>query len=103
MTETLTALTEVPQMCSGGLQRSSLHERGVDATEQPFGCVPVQGFAGPSVELVGDPAEVVGVVDAQVGALREVVAEEPVGVLIAGPLSGASGVAQVDGHGRRCG
>lgn len=58
----------------GGFQGSSLHERGVEGSEQVGGGLPSKGFAGSPVEVSGDVAEVVGTLDAQVGALGEVVA-----------------------------
>ena len=45
-------------------------------------------FAGPVVEFLGDRVEVVLGVCAQVGALGEVLAQEPVGVLVGAALPG---------------
>jgi hypothetical protein len=49
-------------------------------------CLPAEGFAGPGVECVSDRLELVGGPPGQVGALREVLAQQPVGVLVRSPL-----------------
>ena len=56
---------------------------------EPLGwSLPVEGFAGSEVELVGDEVDVFAGVDGQVGAFGEVLAEQPVGVLVAAALPG---------------
>ena len=76
---------------------------GVDGDlGQPCGrCLPGQGLARSGVELVGDGGELVGVVAVQVGSLREVLAQQPVGVLVAGPLPRAGLLAEVHRHAQR--
>src|SRR5918994_3511018 len=59
---------------------------------------PAKGLSRPPVELTGDRVEVVLVVDRQVGALGEVLPQQPVGVLVAAPLPRAVGIAEVDLH-----
>jgi len=49
---------------------------------------PAECLAGSLVELGGDGGEVVGVVDGQVGAFGEVLAEQAVGVLVGSTLPG---------------
>ena len=51
---------------------------------------------GRRLSLRGDVVEVVGLVDRQVGALGEVLAQQPVGVLVGAALPGRVGVAEVD-------
>jgi len=83
-------------VCSGGFQGSSLHERVAEGSEESLGGLPFEGLAWSAVELVGDREEVAGGVDAEVRALREVVAQKPVGVLVAGSFPRLAGVAEVD-------
>ena len=60
------------------------------------GCAPAEGFARPCVEGVGDGLEVLLGPAGQVGAFGEVLAQQPVGVLVGASLPGAVGVAEVD-------
>ena len=62
---------------------------------------PVQGLAGAVVELGGDRGELLGGVDSQVGAFREVVAEQAVHVLVAAALPGAVRLAEEHRHAGR--
>ena len=62
------------------------------------GGLPVEGFAGSTVECCGDGVEVVPGVSVEVGAVGEVLAEETVGVLVGSALPWALGVAEVDGQ-----
>src|SRR5262245_6824303 len=57
---------------------------------------PAQRLARPGVERVGDGGEGVGAMDAEIRALREVLAEQAVGVLIGATLPGTMRVAEVD-------
>src|SRR3954465_858931 len=59
---------------------------------------PAQRFAWSTVELLGDVLEVGGTVHREVAAFGEVLAEQPVGVLVAAALPGAGRVAEVDRH-----
>ena len=52
------------------------------------GLVEPESFAWPVVELVRDRVELLLGVDAQVGALGEVLAQQPVGVLVGPALPG---------------
>ena len=62
----------------------------------------VEDEAGPLVELSGDPGEDPLVVLTQVGVFREVLAQQPVGVLVRAALPGRVGVGEEDlGAGRR--
>src|SRR6266567_6988808 len=58
--------------------------------------LPAECLAGAAVEGGGDGGQIARAVAAQVGALGEVLAQQPVGVLVAGPLPGAVRVAEVD-------
>ena len=60
------------------------------------GGLPVEGFAGSGVERVSDGVEVVARVSGEVGAFGEVLAKEPVGVLVGASLPWTLGVAEVD-------
>ena len=59
------------------------------------GC-PVECLAGSCVEFGGDGVEVGLGVRGEVGALGQVLAQQPVGVLVGAALPGAAGVAEVD-------
>src|SRR3954465_10665282 len=59
-------------------------------------CSPAQGLSRPAVEGDRHGCQVVGAVHAEVGALREVLAQQPVGVLVRAALPGAVGIAEVD-------
>src|SRR5215207_2444698 len=56
---------------------------------------PAQRLSRPAVELGGDGVEVVLAVTGEAGPLREVLAQQPVGVLVRPSLPGATGVAEV--------
>src|SRR5215469_11118931 len=55
-----------------------------------------EGAAGPGVELGGDGVELVLAVAGQVAALGQVVADQPVGVLVGAALPGRVRVGEVD-------
>ena len=57
---------------------------------------PAEGLAGPGVQLRRDRVQVLFAVHGQVGALGEVLAQQPVGVLVAAPLPGRMRIAEVD-------
>src|SRR5215212_5541498 len=57
---------------------------------------PAKGLARSGIERRGHGREVVRAVHAQVGALREVLPQQPVGVLVGAALPGAVRVAKVD-------
>src|SRR3954468_23320748 len=59
-------------------------------------CSPIKRLSGPGIEGNRYGREVVGAVHAEVGALREVLAQQPVGVLVRPALPGAVGIAEVD-------
>src|SRR5215472_2372379 len=69
---------------------------GQDLIQRLRGGFPAQGLAGPGVELGGDGVQVLAAVHRQVRALGEVLAQQPVGVLVAAALPGRVGVAEVD-------
>jgi hypothetical protein len=84
----------------GGFNRSSQHRDSWARRQnlsKPFGRrVPPEGLEGPVVELGRNRGEALGVVRAQVRALGEVLAQQPVGVLVAAALPGARRIAEVD-------
>src|SRR5215211_4211020 len=63
-------------------------------------CPPAQGLSRPAVEGDRHGRKVLSVVHAEVGALREGLAQQPVGVLVRATLPGAVGIAEVDRHAR---
>ena len=81
------------QAASGGC----LQRRG----QQGSRGVPAEGLARPVVELGGDRGQLPGGVDAQVGALGEVLAQQPVGVLVRRPLPGRVRIAEEHRHAQR--
>ena len=58
------------------------------------GCAPVEDLSGPRVELGSDGLEVVAGPSREVGAFREVLAQQPVGVLFGAALPGAAWVGE---------
>src|SRR5260370_3262157 len=58
---------------------------------------PAEGLSRACVELAGDGVEIPLRVAGEIGPLREVLAEQPVGVLARGTLPGAAGVEEIDG------
>src|SRR4029453_58779 len=56
-------------------------------------CSPAQGLSRPAVEGCSHRCKVVRAVHAEVGALREVLPQQPVGVLVRAALPGAVGIA----------
>jgi len=69
-----------PREVSGGAQPppSSGGVRGQHLVQRPGGGFPAQGLAGPAVQLGGDRLQPVPAVHGQVGALGEVLAQQPV-------------------------
>ena len=60
------------------------------------GGLPAEGFAGSTVQSCGDSVQVAPGVSAEIGAFREVLAEQTVGVLVGATLPGTLGVAEVN-------
>src|SRR5215211_1118072 len=56
---------------------------------------PSERLARPAVECVGDGGQIAGAVAGEIGALGEVLPEQPVGVLVGAALPGALRVAEV--------
>src|ERR1700733_16057462 len=69
---------------------------GQEPIEFLAGGVPAEALAGPVVELVFDVLELGGGVRAEVGALGEVFAQQPVDVLVAAALPGCVRVGEED-------
>src|SRR5215212_7534152 len=82
-------------LVSTGRRNTSLtgSQHGVEGLGR---CPPAEGLAGPGVERRGHGREVVRAVEAQVGAFREVLPQQTVGVLVRAALPRAVGVAEVD-------
>src|SRR3954454_7540477 len=69
---------------------------------ESFGrCLPIKSLARAAVQLHGDGVEVFLAKARQARALREVLAQQPVGVLVGTSLPGAMRVAKVDVDPRR--
>jgi hypothetical protein len=62
------------------------------------GCLPAEGLAGAGVEFGGDRGDLLGAVDAQIGALRKILPQQPVGVLVARSLPRAGLLAEEHRH-----
>src|SRR5437764_126910 len=60
------------------------------------GCPPRECLAWSTVQRRGDSCELLGAVAGEVGASGEILAQQPVGVLVGGALPGASWIAEVD-------
>ena len=84
----------------GGLKRSSQHRSAPTvALVKGLGWrSPAERLARPAVECRRHGRKVAGTVRAQVGALREVLPQQPVGVLVRAALPRAMRVAEVDLH-----
>src|SRR5262245_55322368 len=59
---------------------------------------PAEGLAGPGVQLRSDLVQVLAAAGGQAGALREVLAQQPVGVFVAAPLPRRVRVAEIHRH-----
>ena len=71
---------------SGGVSRLLCSGGGQVFVQRLGGGLPVQGLAGPGVQLISDVLQVLPAVHRQVGALGEVLAQQPVGVLVGAAL-----------------
>ena len=69
-------------------------------SQEPVECLgwrsPVEGLARPPVEGAGHGSEFVGAMDAEIGALREVLTQKAIGVLVTATLPGAMRIAEID-------
>jgi len=63
--------------------------------EQFERALPAEGFSWPDIEIEGDAVEILLGEDGQVGALRQVLAEQAVGVFVDAALPGAMGIGEV--------
>src|SRR3954447_4467964 len=77
--------------------RNTAYVTGLEERVQSLGrCPPAKGLSRPAVEGDRHGRKVLGTVHAEVSALREVLAQQPIGVLIRAALPGAVGIAEVD-------
>ena len=79
----------------GGFKWSCRHRARQQIIEDLDRLAPVQRFAGPAVQLCGDSIKFFLRVQGQIGSLGEVLAEKPVGVLVAATLPRGVGVTEV--------
>src|SRR3954449_4032305 len=80
-------------------RRNTAYVTGSKELVQSLGrCPPAQGLSRPAVEGDCHGCKVFGAVHAEVSALREVLAQQPIGVLVRATLPGAVRVAEVDRH-----
>src|SRR4051794_35034861 len=61
-------------------------------------CLPSKRLARPGVERHGNRRESIRAVQAQVGAFREILAQQPIGVLVRPTLPRAVRITEVDPH-----
>src|SRR3954467_15747677 len=72
--------------------RNTAYVTGLEELVQSLGrCPPAKGLSRPAVEGDRHGRKVLGTVHAEVSALREVLAQQPIGVLIRAALPGAVG------------
>src|SRR5215211_8242067 len=78
-------------------RRNTSYVTGSKELVQSLGrCSPAQGLSRPAVEGDRHGRKVLGAVRAEVSALGEVLAQQPVGVLVRAALPGAVRIAEVD-------
>src|SRR6187200_421421 len=65
-------------------------------SEHLSGCLPREGLARPTVQRRRDGRELLGTVAGEVGASGEILAQQPVGVLVGGALPGAAWITEID-------
>src|SRR4051794_36667507 len=87
-----------PWVDSSGRRNTAYVGCSEELVESLGRCSPAQGLSRPAVEGDRHGCKVLGAVHAEVGALREVLAQQPVGVLVRAALPGAVRVAEVDRH-----
>ena len=75
---------------------SGSHPRSCRPLKRLGRCFPAKGLARPAVEGSRHGRKVVRAVHAEIGAFREVLAQQPVGGLVRAALPGTVGVAEVD-------
>src|SRR5215203_1080756 len=84
-------------MADSSGRRNRAYVAGSKELVQSLGrCSPAQGPSRPGVEGDRHGRKVLGAVRAEVGALREGLAQQPVGVLVRAALPGAVGIAEGD-------
>src|SRR5215207_3735151 len=80
-------------------RRNGLFVGGLEQRVKGLGrSFPVEGFARPCVEGGRHGGDLLGPMSAEVGTFWEVLAQQPVGVLVGGALPGAVRIAEVDLH-----
>src|SRR3954465_2587308 len=79
-------------------RRNARAERTQHLVERLGGCSPVERLARPCIQGGGDGLEVFVGVHTQVGALRKVLPQQPVRVLVRAPLPWAVRITEVDLH-----
>src|SRR5215210_1204094 len=78
-------------------RRNTAYVTGLEELVQSLGrCSPAKGLSRPAVEGDRHGGKVLGAVHAEISALREVLAQQPIGVLVRAALPGAVGIAEVD-------
>src|SRR3954447_14638211 len=84
----------VAKMVDSSGCRNTAYVTGLEELVQSLGrCPPAKGLSRPAVEGDRHGRKVLGTVHAEVSALREVLAQQPIGVLIRAALPGAVGIA----------
>jgi hypothetical protein len=85
--------------CQPGLNWSSQHGLSLQSVALPKSLgwrTPAEALTGSGVECKGDGLKVVRTMHTQIGALREVLSQQAVGVLVGAALPWALGIAEID-------
>src|SRR4051794_17999391 len=87
-----------PMVDSSGRRNTAYVSCSGELVQSLGRCSPAQGLSRPAVEGDRHGREVVDAVPAEVGALRKVLAQQPIGVLVRAALPRTVGIAEVDRH-----
>src|SRR5271170_1487049 len=95
-----TIATGAARADSIGRRNTVLPSRSEQVVKRLCGCIPIKRLAAPGVEGGRYGGNLLGAVRAEIGAFGEVLAQQPVGVLVGAALPWAVRIAEVDLHTR---